>query len=237
MNQSSMINYRCFYQRDELARELAATIGETLEAACASRGEGTFIAAGGNTPIATYRALSKLHLSWEQVTLTLTDERWVALGHPESNETMLRSELLHSAAASARFISLMTHDITPEEAEPQIENRLNGLARPYDLVMVGMGEDGHIASLFPHADGRLAQALEPYSEKLCQAIRHTSAEHPRMSLTANALLQTRRLILLFFGHRKRGTFERALHGQDVLDKPVRILLNREQAPLEVYWAP
>ena len=151
-------------------------------------------------------ALSRFDLSWEKVTLTLTDERWVALGHPESNETMLRRELLHSAAASARFISLMTHDITPEEAEPQIENRLNRLARPYDLVMVGMGEDGHIASLFPHADGRLAQALEPYSEKLCQAIRHTSAGHPRMSLTANALLQTRRLILLFFGYGKRGDF-------------------------------
>ena len=98
MNRSSMINYRCFYQRDELARELAATIGETLEAACAARGEGTFIAAGGNTPIATYRALSRFDLSWEKVTLTLTDERWVALGHPESNETMLRRELLHSAA-------------------------------------------------------------------------------------------------------------------------------------------
>lgn len=236
MNRSSMINYRCFYRRDELARELAATIGKTLEAACAARAEGTFIAAGGNTPIATYRALRGFDLSWEKVTLTLTDERWVALGHPESNETMLRRELLHSAAASARFISLMTQDITPEEAEPEIENRLNRLAWPFDLVMLGMGEDGHIASLFPHADG-LAQALEPYSGKLCQAIRYTSAEHPRMTLTANALLQTRRLILLFFGYRKRGIFERALEGRDVLDKPVRILLSQEQVPVDVYWAP
>ena len=231
-----MINYRCFYQRDELARELAATIGKTLEAACAARGEGTFIAAGGNTPIATYRALSRFDLPWEKVTLTLTDERWVALGHPERNETMLGRELLQSAAAKARFTSLMTHDITPEEAEPQIENRLNRLSRPVDLVLLGMGEDGHIASLFPYVDG-LDQALDPHSEKLCKAIRYTSTEHPRMTLTAGALLQTRRLILLFFGYRKRGTFERALHGQDVLDKPVRILLNREQAPLEVYWAP
>ena len=236
MNRSSMINYRCFYRRDELARDLAATIGEALEAACAARTEGTFIAAGGNTPIATYRALGRFDLPWEKVALTLTDERWVASGHPKSNETMLRRELLHSAAASARFISLLTHDITPEEAEPEIENRLNRLSRPYDLVVVGMGEDGHIASLFPHADG-LAQALEPYSEKLCQAIRYTSAEHPRMTLTANALLQTRRLILLFFGYGKRGIFERALEGRDVLDKPVRILLSQEQVPVDVYWAP
>ena len=236
MNRYSMINYRCFYQRDELAHELAATIGKTLEAACAARGEGTFIAAGGNTPIVTYRTLNRLDLPWEKVTLTLTDERWVAPYHPDSNEAMLRRELLHSAAASARFISLMTHDIAPEEAEPEIENRLNRLSRPFDLVMLGMGEDGHIASLLPQAAG-LTRALDPCSEKLCKVIRCTSIDHPRMTLTAGALLQTRRLILLFFGYRKRGTFERALRGQDVLDKPVRILLNQERAPLDVYWAP
>lgn len=236
MHRSSAINYRCFHRRDELARALAATVGETLDAACAARGEGTFIAAGGHTPGATYRALSRFDLPWEKVTLTLTDERWVALDHPASNEAMLRRELLHAGAAGARVISLMTHAGTPEKAAPDIEHRLNKLSRPCDVVMVGMGEDGHIAALFPHADG-LAQALDPYSGKLCQAIRHTSAGRPRLTLTAHALLQTRRLILVFFGYRKRGMFERALAGPDVLDKPVCILLNQEQVPLDVYWAP
>lgn len=232
----SVFNYQFFNQRDELAHELAATIGETLEAACAARGEGVFIAAGGNTPIDTYRELSRLDLSWEKVTLTLTDERWVALGHPDSNEAMLRRVLLHSGTARARLISLISVDSTPEQAETEIETRLQALPRPYDLVMTGMGEDGHIASLFPDAAG-LAQALDPHSEQLCRVLRSASTAYPRMTLTAKALLQTRRLILLFFGYRKRRTFERALNGQDVLDKPVRILLNQERAPLDVYWAP
>lgn len=231
-----MINYHCFYRRDELAHELAATIGKTLESACIAGGGGVFITAGGNTPIDTYRKLSRLDLSWEKITVMLTDERWVAPDHPDSNEAMLRRELLCACAARAHLVSLVSGDRTPELAEAVIEQRLQSLSRPSDIVMAGMGEDGHIASLLPQAAG-LTRAMDPCSEKLCLAINSASIAHPRMTLTAGALLQTRRLILLFFGYRKRGAFERALAGHDVLDKPVRILLNQEQVPVDVYWAP
>ena len=219
-----------------MAHKLAATIGATLQAACAARGEAVFIASGGNSPINTYRELGKFNLSWEKLTITLSDERWVEPGHAASNEHMLRRELLHSAAASARLISLITNNSPPEQAEAEIENRLKALPRPYDLVMLGMGEDGHIASLFPYADG-LAQAIDPHSEKLCRVIRSDSTDYPRMTLTAHALLQTRRLILLFLGERKRRTYEEARKGNDVCDKPVRILIQQKQVPLDVYWAP
>lgn len=231
-----MINYHHFNHQDELADKLAATIGETLQAACAARGEAVFIASGGNSPIKTYRELSKFDLSWKKITLTLSDERWVAPDHTASNEHMLRRELLHASAAGARLISLITNDKIPEQAESEIENRLKTLSRPYDLVMLGMGEDGHIASLFPYADG-LSRAVDPHSKKLCRVIRSGSTGYPRMTLTAHALLQTRRLILLFFGESKRRAYEEALNGADIYDKPVRILTNQEQVPLDVYWAP
>ena len=231
-----MLNYHCFFRRDDLARQLAAAIGKTLEAACIDGGGGVFITAGGSTPIETYRKLNRLDLPWEKITVMPTDERWVPPDHPDSNEAMLRRELLHAGAARARLISLVSGDSSPELAEAEIEKRLYKLSRPSDIVLAGMGEDGHIASLFPQAAG-LTNALDPCSEKLCRAINTTASAYPRITLTAGALLQTRRLILLFFGHRKRWVFERALAGYDVMDKPVRILLNQEQVPLDVYWAP
>lgn len=231
----SVINYHFFYTRDELSHELSATVGKTLDAACTTRGSGVFIAAGGNTPIAAYRKLGRLALSWDKITVMLTDERMVSADHPDSNEAMLRRELLHAGAAKAHLISLVGGDGIPETTE-EVEMRLQTLYRPSDVVMLGMGNDGHIASLIPGADG-LAEAVDPASGRLCRLVNSKSSGHPRITLTARALLQTRRLILLFFGYRKRGVFERALGGRDILDKPVRILLNQKQVPLDVYWAP
>lgn len=231
-----MINYRFFNHRDDLAHELAVILAETLRAACPSGGKAVFVASGGNSPVNTYRKLSKTDLSWENMIIIPSDERWVAPDHPESNENMLRRELLRSKAASARLISLITGDKTPEKAEAAIENRIKELPCPWDIVLTGMGEDGHIASLFPYVD-EPAQTLDLSSEKLCRATRCAYAVYPRITLTAGALLHTRRLILLFFGDRKRRTFEEALNGTDVRDKPVRLLIHQEQVPLDVYWAP
>ena len=230
------INYHRFGRRDDLARSLAESLGKTLEAACDARGEAAFIGAGGSTPVDTYRALGRLDLPWDKVTLTLTDDRWVDSDHPAGNEAMLRRELLRTGAAGARFISLVNETGIPELAEAEIEQRLQTLPRPADVVLAGMGEDGHFASLFPRSRG-LERALDPRAGKRCAVIRSDVSVYPRISLTAGMLLQTRKLILLFFGDRKRRTFEDALNGLDVFDKPVRILLNQARVPVDVYWAP
>ena len=145
---------------ETLARDLADITAARLRAAVSARGAASLVVSGGRTPAPMFRALRACELPWERVTVTLADERWVPADAADSNERMVRAELLQGAAAAARFVGLVNAAPTPEAGRAATDAALRAIPRPFDVVMLGMGNDGHTASLFPDAPA-LAAALAP----------------------------------------------------------------------------
>jgi len=203
----------------EAAQEAADAIANGLRDAALERGRATFIATGGKTPETTYDILASADLPWDNVTVTLTDERWVDPHGAESNERMVRDRLLTDRAASATFVPLKSAHAALHEAIDEVETRLARIL-PADVTLLGMGEDGHIASLFPH--GRVE------AEGLVVA---AQAAQPRLSLTLEALEPRRLTVLLISGEAKRRALE---EGSNL---PIHAFLARTKAPVRILWSP
>lgn len=222
---------------EAMATATAEAVAETLRAAIDARGRASLVVSGGRTPEALFRALARLDLPWAQVTVTLADERWLHPEDPESNEHLVRTVLLTGPAAAARFIGLKTAAANPAAAVPELRRRLAGLARPFDAVLLGMGEDGHTASLFPDAD-ELPRALAAAPRTPVAALTPPAAPHARVTLTPAALRDARALWLLLSGERKWSVYQQALTElDDVSAMPVRAVLGRNPGRVHVVWAP
>ena len=202
-----------------LAAAAAGILAEALRKAIARDGRASFAATGGSTPAPTYRRLADEPLDWPRVGITLTDERWVDPSSLDSNEGMVRGALLQGAAARALLTPLWRDLASPEQAATASEPEVRALL-PFAAVLLGMGEDGHVASLFP-ASPALARGLDPRGADLCIAIpaREPAPAQPRISLTLRALLDTSLLLLLITGEPKRRTLQAALDDAfgDLLD--------------------
>jgi len=222
---------RRFDDRETLARELAASVAADLTAATAAHGDATLVVSGGSTPLPFFQALAKRRLDWPRVTVTLADERWVDPGDEASNEGLVRRELLVAEAAAARFVPLKNAAATPEEGRDACEAALAKLRRPFDVLVLGMGGDGHTASLFPGA-----AELDPEGSRLCLAVRPAAAPQARMSLALPALLGSRRIVLHLVGEEKLGVYERALTAGPVEELPIRAVLRRAADRVELWWS-
>ncbi len=223
-----------FPDRQVLAEAAASVIGEALNRSlCEGAARASLVATGGSTPAAAYEALSAWPLDWSRVEVTLSDERWAAPSSPDSNERMVREHLLRGAAAAARFTPLWSDTPTPEDAARRAETAVRRLL-PADVALLGMGEDGHIASLFP-GNPVLAEGLKPDGERLCLGVPSgaPAPPQPRISLTLAALLQSRLVVVLTSGEPKRRAMESALAGAAL---PVRALLDQDRTPVRILWA-
>ncbi|KAA5802270.1 6-phosphogluconolactonase [Alkalicaulis satelles] len=221
---------------DSVAHDIAAA----LEAGLRERDVAVFAASGGSTPRPVYQALSGIDLDWARIHVVLADERWVDPGEAGSNETFIRETLLHDRAASARLTGLKSAHDGPQAGADAINARLSALPRPFDAVVLGMGDDGHSLSWFPHAQG-LDQALNAKGPLACAITAHASAvtgvHTQRMTLTRAALNGVRRADLLTSGASKRAALEAALAHGPVADMPVRALLQDQHLPLTISWWP
>lgn len=213
-----------------LTQRIAGALKEELVRQAAA----TLVVSGGRSPVPLFQALSTQELPWNRVTVTLADERWVPPTHPDSNEALVRAHLLQGPAAAARFIPFWNGSAEPDGAIPAVTGNLASLPRPFSLVLLGMGEDGHIASLFPGASA-LAEGLSTRAEVL--AVLPTEAAHPRLSLTLHTLLQARAVVVLITGETKRRVLERALADGPVEELPIRAILRQTAVPVSVCWAP
>lgn len=219
---------------DALDEELASLVAARLEAAVTERGAAVVAVSGGKTPLGFFERLSERELSWGLVSVTLADERWVPPDHPDSNEGAVRRHLLRARAAAARFVPLWSPAETPEAGAGVATERLRTLRQPFDLVILGMGDDGHTASLFPGAP-ELALALAEDAAPACLAVTPPVAPHRRLTLNRAAILRTRRLVLEVRGAAKRQVLERALTGGPVEELPVRLAL-QSSVPCDVFWS-
>ncbi len=220
----------------ELAEALADLIVERLSRAVASDGEAVLAVAGGRTPVDIFERLSHSAAPWDRVTVTLSDERWVSPDAPESNERLVRTHLLKDLAAAAAFVPLWSDVESPEAAAEQADAALKALP-PFTVVLLGMGEDGHFASLFPGAPN-LEEGLDSKAPRACIAVPKgegaAAPDRPRLSLTLSALLRSETILLPLTGDAKRSVFEGAVGSGEPL--PVTALI-RHAPHLQVFWSP
>jgi len=219
-----------------LAGALAAEIASELQAALHRGRTPSLAVPGGRTPIALFERLCAEALDWRRVWITLVDERWVSPGSPSSNEKLVREHLLQKRAAGAQFVGLKSDADDARSGANASWAALNAVPRPFARVVLGMGEDGHIASLFPDSPG-LATALDPAHAPGCVAMTAPGPPQARISLNLAALLQSQRISLLLVGVSKWTTYERARLRGPAVDMPVRALWQQRSVPVTVYWSP
>ena len=219
-----------------LAERLAADIAASLSAAIAQRGLASLVVSGGNSPIKLFQALSTRPLDWGRVCVALADERWVDPTAAGSNEKLVRDNLLRDAAAAARFAGLKNAAPSPDLGAVPAWETFARVPRPFDVTVLGMGDDGHTASLFPRSPN-LPNALDTSAAAGCVGMRAPTEPHARLSLNLAALLGSRLIYILLLGDAKLKTFTAASGLGPVEEMPVRAVLRQDRTPVEVVWAP
>ena len=206
-----------FAGKEAAGAALAERVADMLAQAIAERGAAALAVPGGRSPLPFFDDLFARPLAWERVWLTLTDDRWVDPASPDSNQGLV----LRHRRGNARFLGLVTDAATPAEGLPEVEARLTALPPSFDAVVLGLGDDGHVASLFP------GQPLD--GPGACLAGVAPVAPQARISLGLSRLLATRALFLLFGGR----------HRLDLVSAPrpnlpVSAVLERATVPVEVF---
>ncbi|MBI6855289.1 6-phosphogluconolactonase [Pseudomonas cichorii] len=223
---------REFDNPQQLAGALAGNVAERLNAAIAANGVATLVVSGGRSPVAFFQSLAEKPVDWSRVVISLADERWVPVEHADSNAGLLQRHLLQGPVAEAKFIGLYTPAESLEEAALAADEILAQLPA-IDVLILGMGDDGHTASLFPGSPN-LEQALNLDDERHCLPMLAPSVPHQRLTLTRRLLASARHPILSVSGQAKLDTLRTALAGDDIAQLPVRAFLN---PTLEIYWCP
>ncbi|MDI6003904.1 6-phosphogluconolactonase [Cobetia marina] len=215
---------------ESLAEYLAAAL--TADLAASPEARALLVVSGGSTPKPLFAALRDKPLDWSRVDITLADERWVSEDADDSNARFVREHLLKGAAAAATFHPLTNAEAEPEAGCEEVSARIAALSWPASAVIIGMGGDGHTASLFPDGD-RLQEALT--SRDCCVPMRAPSVPQARITLSLERLRQTRRTVLHLTGTDKQAVLSRALGDVEAVSElPIRAFLS---APLALYWAP
>ena len=214
--------------REMMMIDLANQLAGELRTCVAHHEHASFAVPGGTTPGPVFDTLSGTDLHWDHIHVLLTDERWVPEEHERSNTRLIRERLLTGRAAMAEYIPLYAETEAPEDA---IDELAAGLANelPISVLLLGMGSDGHIASLFPGAD-RLQDALSSKAPPL-MAMRAPGAPEPRVTLTAPVLAGALSTHIVITGLDKRETLERARHAS-AEEMPVRVVWH----DATIHWA-
>ena len=214
----------------------AAAAAEAIAGQLRGPGGKSLMVTGGRGPGPVYDRLADTDLDWASVIVTLSDDRFVPLGAPESNEAMVRARLLQKRAAAARLVPLNGQEKTPEAAAAAVEPEIAALA-PFDAVLLGMGPDGHIASLYaPNSDA--GQWLEPDCPRWVVGVRSAgwTPYVPRVTLTGRALFDAKLIILLVGGDDKKAVIEQ-IEADPVFSPPAAALLRQTRSPVRVLWSP
>jgi 6-phosphogluconolactonase len=211
-----------FENRHALAEALADRVARGLSRAISRQGIAVLAVSGGTTPALFLERLSQQDISWEKVTITLVDERQVDETSPRSNARLVKQGLMQNKASLARFV-------------PLFQNQNAAETLTLDVVVLGMGEDGHTASFFPGGD-QLSAALDKKTKNQILPMQAPAAGEPRLTFTLAALLKAKVLCLHVEGLKKQDVLATAIAGTDVLDMPIRAVLQADH-PLEIFWCP
>ena len=223
-----------FDTREAASMAAAEHIAKRLSARLNGNGDASLVVSGGTTPVQCFAELSEIAIRWQSVHVLLSDERWVPPDGDDSNEKLVRENLLVKHAADAQFLPYFRPDVHVDERCAALSEEILALPFPFACTLLGMGEDGHFASLFPDA-ANLEAGLETDSTTLCLPVSTAASEHTRISLTLAALSRSDEVILLVFGDAKRAVLAMAKERGSEL--PVAALIKQKRTPVTVYWAP
>ena len=221
-----------FDSRGEASEAAAARVVELLTNRLEHQGRASLVVSGGTTPVQCFAKLAAASLDWDRVEVLLSDERWVSPDHEDSNERQARETLLIDNAASATLVPVYSESRSPQERCDELQDPLPVL--PFSCVLVGMGADGHFASLFPDADN-LELGLDVESSRLYVPIETAASPHARVSMTLAGISRSDEIVLLMFGEEKLAVFNKAKELANGF--PVSRLLRQKRAPVRLFWAP
>jgi len=222
------MNFQEYTDREMQAMAVANQLAGDLGRALVSQDNVSFCVAGGSTPGPVFDLLSAIDLDWSRVHILLSDERWVPEDHPQSNTALIKSRLMAGNAKAAQFVPFYRDGMSPAEGCAQVAPTLEPLL-PLSVLMLGMGDDMHTASLFPGAQGT-AVALAPDAPLLCP-VHIAGQDIARVTLPAHALNGAVAKHLLITGAEKRAALDRA-QGQAPDIAPVSAILDGTT----IHWA-
>jgi 6-phosphogluconolactonase len=228
-----MNNNRFFQKQTELIDELSKNIITNLEDAIKINGKASLLVSGGSTPKPLFKKLSTFDIAWDKVTIALCDERWVQNNHEDSNERFVKELLLIDFARKAKFVPMYQEGVDIENAQQICSDIYKNELFPFDVTILGMGSDGHTASLFPN-NIKLEESFNDET-KLCICMEPDTAPHKRMSLTKNAILSSNNIYLHFEGEEKQAVYKKVLDGVDKNEMPISSIINQNKKSIEVYY--
>jgi len=225
-----MIEERIFSSAADCNRAVADSLTSSLRHTLETNGQASFAVSGGRTPVGVFDLISEVDLAWNRVHLTTIDERWVSPGDEASNERLVRDHLMQDKAAGAMFTGMKTGHPSPDLGRNECAERISRLPLPLDLVYLGMGEDGHIASLFPGSPA--------LSDNDAVVVPGVAPQEPvaRMSLSLDALAQAQAICLHLSGEAKRQVYQRSIAADADPNLPFAALLARRAVPVQVFLA-
>jgi 6-phosphogluconolactonase len=218
---------------EKLSIQLGIFVCEKLTEAIKHKNQASLVVSGGSTPKFLFQYLSNQDIPWDKVTITLADERCVAVNNSANNGKMIQGTLLQGFASRAKFLSLYDEPVSDSVAIKNAISKISAIDLPYDVVILGMGDDGHTASIFPQAIN-IKEALDINNEAICMLVDPVTTTPLRITQTRKQLLTTNNLILHFFSDTKRIMFNKLLNENASTQFPISYFIHQDQTELSVF---
>jgi 6-phosphogluconolactonase len=227
-----------FSDREQFNKAIVQRLADTLQSASLTQKQILFGVSGGSTPMPVYEALAQKELAWNRIKILLVDERWVPITHSDSNEKNIRHAFSANTLAEKNIIGLWSDKPELQTAANVADQKLAFLNDVLDVVVLGMGEDGHFASLFPTADNFDA-AISKKGSRFILAISPMPdhAPHQRLSMSLAYIQRAKRIILAITGEKKRLVLQQAIAEGDLNKLPIAALFKANSPAVEIYWSP
>lgn len=220
--------------RELLDQELAEYIISALEADVEIRGEASLLVSGGSTPLGLFKILSHYKIAWDKVNVILVDERFVPDEHSDQNGSMVKVNLLKNNAAKAKFQVMVLDPKDSLNNLNLVRSQMQLIKRPFSIVILGMGGDGHTASLFPDAP-ELDEGMNLNNSDDLIITHPGKAPHERITFTRKALLNTSHLALHCYGREKKNILDTVNSLSDYRPYPIEGFVHQELVDLKVFW--